>query len=192
MKSWAGRVLVAAWSRGVRWWKIARVLSEMLLFYVKVAPFGLRMYHAYYLAPDRTRDVVLDLAYGPMPRNRMDFYPRPGTRVRLWDGREDGVREVEDVEDSTTALLQASTSSSPTGGRAPLVVFIHGGAWSSGGKHQYCTLARALQRRGVAVAVANYTLYPAGTVQQMVRDLALLFKFIESNAPSLGIDAVRF
>jgi acetyl esterase/lipase len=152
-----------------RWWKILRVLVEMLWFYVKIAPFGLRMYHGYFISHNRAKSASLDLAYGPLPRNRVDVYTQPTTKQDL--------NAIPDAAQECAVL-------------APMVVFIHGGAWSSGGKHQYGTLARALQARGLAVAVANYTLHPAGQVQQMVRDLALLFKFIERNAHSFGADLV--
>ena len=45
-------------------------------------------------------------------------------------------------------------------GRAPLVVYIHGGYWQRGDRREYAFVARELVSRGVNVALPSYTLCP--------------------------------
>ena len=45
-------------------------------------------------------------------------------------------------------------------GRAPLVVYIHGGYWQRGDRREYAFVARELVARGVNVALPSYTLCP--------------------------------
>lgn len=52
----------------------------------------------------------------------------------------------------------------------PLVVFFHGGGWAGGERGHYAFLARALAAEGVAVAVPDYRLWPAGRWPDFVRD----------------------
>jgi len=44
---------------------------------------------------------------------------------------------------------------------APMVLFIHGGAWSVGDKSQYAAVGEQLAREGLVTALANHRLSPA-------------------------------
>ena len=44
---------------------------------------------------------------------------------------------------------------------APLVAFVHGGAWKGGSRHEYDGIARRLRREGIAAATVDYRLSPA-------------------------------
>jgi arylformamidase len=55
---------------------------------------------------------------------------------------------------------------------APLVVFIHGGAWSFGDKRIAAHMARHFHARGYAFASVNYRLVPGATVDQQADDVA--------------------
>ncbi|HKR25458.1 MAG TPA: alpha/beta hydrolase [Allosphingosinicella sp.] len=54
----------------------------------------------------------------------------------------------------------------------PLVVFIHGGAWSFGDKRIAAHMAAHFRARGYAFAAINYRLAPAVTVGQQAEDVA--------------------
>ena len=57
--------------------------------------------------------------------------------------------------------------------RAPVVVYVHGGAWGSGHASQYAHLASALVRRTAAtVLVLSYRLYPAACMRGQHADVA--------------------
>lgn len=48
----------------------------------------------------------------------------------------------------------------PSGGKPPLVVFVHGGAWIGGDKREYVDLGKRFAAQGVATAIVNYRLSP--------------------------------
>jgi acetyl esterase/lipase len=45
-------------------------------------------------------------------------------------------------------------------GAKPVVVFVHGGVWSSGDKWQFSPLGSFLAEEGVVAVLVQYTLYP--------------------------------
>jgi arylformamidase len=69
------------------------------------------------------------------------------------------------------------------GSDAPLVVFIHGGWWRSLDKSDFSFIAPAFTRAGINVAITNYTLAPAASLEQIVmqqvRALAWLYRHAE-------------
>jgi acetyl esterase/lipase len=101
------------------------------------------------LTPTRGYSVRRDIAYGPLPRHRVDVYTPDA------DGAE-----------------------------APLVVFLHGGAWRNGSKDTYGFLGEAFASRGIATAVPNYRLYPQVRFPAFVEDCALAMGWAAS-APDL-------
>ncbi|NKC34312.1 alpha/beta hydrolase [Falsiroseomonas selenitidurans] len=54
----------------------------------------------------------------------------------------------------------------------PLLVFIHGGGWETGGRGQYAFLARRLASLGFAVAVPDYRLWPEARWPDFIEDAA--------------------
>lgn len=57
------------------------------------------------------------------------------------------------------------------GAPKPVIVFMHGGAWSFGHKWQYALVGEYLATQGFLVAVVNYRTFPAGSVMDMVEDI---------------------
>ncbi len=76
-------------------------------------------------------------------------------------------------------------------GPAPLVLFIYGGAWSSGQKGDYKFVAVPLARRGVVVAVADYRLVPDVRFPAFLNDVAQATAFAQSHAAEWGADPSR-
>ncbi|KAJ3194082.1 hypothetical protein HK101_003547 [Irineochytrium annulatum] len=70
----------------------------------------------------------------------------------------------------------------------PVIVFIYGGAWSSGNKAMYGPLANTLQKHGYVVVVPNYTLFPNGRVGNMVGDIACAIWWVYDNIKKYGGD----
>lgn len=64
------------------------------------------------------------------------------------------------------------------GRRAPLVLFIHGGAWSFGDKRIAAHVMTHFHGLGYAVASINYRLIPDVTVTQQAEDVALALAFL--------------
>lgn len=74
---------------------------------------------------------------------------------------------------------------------APLLVFIHGGYWRSLDKQDFSFLAPAFVRAGVAVAMPNYGLAPATSIEDMVRQMLRAVTWLYRTGPQLGIDVRR-
>lgn len=84
-----------------------------------------------------------DLRYGTHDRQRMDLYQ----------------------PEETDQPIDLSTA-------APLIVFVHGGAWRTGSKDQYEFVAASLTAEGYTVLIPNYRLYPAVRFPDFVADIA--------------------
>jgi acetyl esterase/lipase len=79
-----------------------------------------------------------------------------------------------------------------TNGPLPLIIRIHGGAFSAGDKSSEASSVPALQARGYAVASLNYrlsgeALFPAGA-----QDVKAAVRWLRANAATYGIDSNRF
>lgn len=70
---------------------------------------------------------------------------------------------------------------------APLLMFIHGGYWQGGDKADVSFVARHLVKAGMAVAVLNYGLAPAHTLDTMVAQTRRAIDWLHDNATQLGI-----
>lgn len=80
----------------------------------------------------------------------------------------------------------------PAGKRnAPLLVFIHGGYWRSLDKQDFSFLATPFVKAGVAVAMPNYGLAPATSIEEMVRQMLRALAWIHRNLSQLDIDVKR-
>jgi acetyl esterase/lipase len=101
------------------------------------------------------------LAYGSEPRQRFDLY-QPDA---------------------------ASPAASP--GAVPLVVFVYGGSWNRGERADYRFVGEALARRGVAVAVIDYRLYPEVTYPAFLEDVAKAVDHALAHAAAWGADPQR-
>ncbi|MFZ5532365.1 MAG: alpha/beta hydrolase [Pseudomonadota bacterium] len=78
-------------------------------------------------------------------------------------------------------------------GAAPLVLFVHGGAWKHGNKDNASSrwLPAHLTQQGYAYASIDYRLVPAVTVEQQAEDVAHALKALLDRAPEFGIDRRR-
>lgn len=75
---------------------------------------------------------------------------------------------------------------------APLVVFIHGGAWSLGDKRQASGRKPGhFTGEGYAFASINYRLVPQATVEQQAADVASAIDMLRFRAAEYGIDPNR-
>ncbi|WP_316739545.1 alpha/beta hydrolase [Pedobacter aquatilis] len=63
----------------------------------------------------------------------------------------------------------------------PVLVFIHGGSWSSGKKETYWWLGRNFARKGVVTVIINYPLAPLAQYGKMAEDCALALKWVKEN-----------
>ncbi|MBX5493233.1 MAG: alpha/beta hydrolase [Chloroflexi bacterium] len=73
----------------------------------------------------------------------------------------------------------------------PMLLFIHGGAWSSGDKSEYGWLGVQLAQQGMLVAVANYRLSPAVQHPQHALDVAAAAAWLYRHGAEYGGDPQR-
>ncbi|XP_061623482.1 uncharacterized protein si:dkey-193c22.1 isoform X1 [Phyllopteryx taeniolatus] len=71
----------------------------------------------------------------------------------------------------------------------PLVIFVYGGAWSSGERYVYCLLARHLtEELNATVVCPDYTTYPKMNVLGMVQDIADCLIWAQESGPQFNFD----
>ncbi|MEE2709506.1 MAG: alpha/beta hydrolase [Gemmatimonadota bacterium] len=69
---------------------------------------------------------------------------------------------------------------------APLLVFIHGGYWQELSKNESTFAGPGFVRQGVSYAAVNYTIAPAGTLEQMVDQCSRCISWLYENAEAYG------
>ncbi|MBW3086690.1 Acetyl esterase [Austwickia sp. TVS 96-490-7B] len=84
-----------------------------------------------------------------------------------------------------------------TSGPFPLVVFVHGGAWSFGDKAMpvntsYGTLRKVLAERGYAVASVRYRFVSRDPFPAQLHDVKAAIRFLRIHANRWGLDEKRF
>lgn len=77
--------------------------------------------------------------------------------------------------------------------KAPLVIFVHGGAWKKGDKSTATGAAKVTHWReaGYAVASIDYRLVPAATVEEQAGDVAKAIGWLRDHAGQLSFDPDR-
>jgi acetyl esterase/lipase len=82
----------------------------------------------------------------------------------------------------------------PSGAAAPLplVIWIHGGGWSSGSRTPIPNGPVGLCSRGYAVASIDYRLYPAYAWPTQIQDAKGAVRWLRANAATYGLDPDRF
>lgn len=78
-----------------------------------------------------------------------------------------------------------------TAGRAPAVVFVHGGFWHSHDKSEFSFVAAPFLAAGISVAVINYPLAPASGLCDIVRSVSRACRWLYDHAAAVGIDRDR-
>lgn len=64
-----------------------------------------------------------------------------------------------------------------------IVVFVHGGAWDSGGKDQYLFVGQAFTSLGYITAIPNYRLHPQVQFPAFIDDVALAIAVLDQRLP---------
>lgn len=76
-------------------------------------------------------------------------------------------------------------------GPLPTIVWIHGGAWISGGRQDPAHYLKILAAEGYAAVSVDYTLGPEATYPTPVRQVNDALQHLVGNAASLGVDPER-
>ena len=78
-----------------------------------------------------------------------------------------------------------------TSGNAPILVFVHGGAWALGNRGQVGSKADYYTSQGYNFASVSYTLFPAANAQTQALQVGTAVNWIHQNARRLGGDPDR-
>ncbi|KAI9188431.1 hypothetical protein H9P43_002822 [Blastocladiella emersonii ATCC 22665] len=73
----------------------------------------------------------------------------------------------------------------------PVAVFIYGGGWNSGSKAYYQPLGHQLARRGIVTVIPDYRIYPTGSVDDMLHDVAACLLWVRQHIERYGGDPDR-
>ncbi|MFC5746753.1 alpha/beta hydrolase [Actinomadura rugatobispora] len=73
----------------------------------------------------------------------------------------------------------------------PVFVFLHGGYWRALSRADSAFMARTLHRNGVATVVPDYTLAPAATLEEIVRQVRAAVAWVHRHGRAHGLDPGR-
>lgn len=76
-------------------------------------------------------------------------------------------------------------------GGAPIVMFVHGGAWRLGNRRSVGSKARYYTKRGYLFVSVGYTLYPRANAEQQAMQIARAVNWMKANADRYGGDGNR-
>ncbi|MDW8141535.1 MAG: alpha/beta hydrolase, partial [Candidatus Bipolaricaulota bacterium] len=74
---------------------------------------------------------------------------------------------------------------------APVMLFVHGGGWTSGDKNLYGFLGRTFAQQGILTAVMNYRLSPQVQHPAHIEDVARAFAWVHRNIARYGGSAQK-
>jgi acetyl esterase/lipase len=78
-----------------------------------------------------------------------------------------------------------------SGAPTPVIVFFYGGSWNSGSKAMYPFVAATLARKGFAVVVPDYRLYPEVRFPTFLEDSAQSVAWTQAHLAEIGGDPDR-
>ena len=105
-----------------------------------------------------------------------------------------GAQELHDVAyaDGSRAQVLDLYLPARTGTAVPLVVYVHGGAFSGGDKSDHLPPVGALRDHGYAVANLDYRLSGEAPFPAAVQDVKAAVRWLRAAAPRYGVDPGRF
>jgi acetyl esterase/lipase len=99
---------------------------------------------------------------------------------------DEGFRLTENVPYDAATGLTLDVYRPGVAGPAPVVVFFHGGRWSSGDKSEYKFVGQALASRGFVAVLPNLRQYPAVRFPEFVNDAARAVRWTRDNIGNYG------
>ncbi|GAA3984242.1 alpha/beta hydrolase [Actinomadura viridis] len=137
-------------------------------------------------------DAELDVAYNVRGKAGEELFGHHMRRYRaLSDEAVDGLpghRGVVYDEASGEALDVWGVEA---GRLRPVFVFVHGGYWRALSRADSAFMARMLHGHGVATVVPDYTLAPAATLEEIVRQVRASVAWVHRHGPGHGLDPGR-
>ncbi|XP_006626861.1 uncharacterized protein [Lepisosteus oculatus] len=86
-------------------------------------------------------------------------------------------------------LYYSPNMDQPDCSASPVIIFVYGGAWGSGKRSIYCLLALQMAKElNASVVCPDYSIYPKGTVLEMVQDIADSILWVRENCHMFNLD----
>ncbi|ARV06753.1 esterase [Polaribacter sp. SA4-10] len=85
------------------------------------------------------------------------------------------------TEALTTSFPELNVFQTQTSEKSPVVIFIHGGYWTSGNKDIYGFLGRNFGKKKMVTVIPNYTLSPNGNYDTMAKEVAAAIQWTYDN-----------
>jgi acetyl esterase/lipase len=109
---------------------------------------------------------------------------------------QDGVREIKDLAyvdgpEADPAKHKLDLYMPKDAVKAPVVLWIHGGAWKMGDRSWYGELGRRFAESGIGFAAASYRLSPKAKHPAHIEDCARAFAWLHANVAKHGGDPDR-
>jgi arylformamidase len=80
-----------------------------------------------------------------------------------------------------TSFPELNVFQTQTSEKSPVVIFIHGGYWTSGNKDIYGFLGRNFGKKKIVTVIPNYTLSPNGNYDTMAKEVGAAIQWTSDN-----------
>ncbi|KAF9166675.1 hypothetical protein DFQ26_007248 [Actinomortierella ambigua] len=166
-----------------RIWKLFWIALSSVWGDLQLLPIGISLVRYRYLNTTRSGhhgSLLNDIQYNPLrPENKLDVHI-----------------PIDKFESSTNNNNNKSHEAQTNGGNTthhlrPVVVFIYGGAWSSGSKWMYTLIGARLSQMGYVAVIPDYSIYPRGKIREMEGDVKLAIQWAYRNCREFGGDPNR-
>ncbi|KAG0053063.1 hypothetical protein BGZ83_001706 [Gryganskiella cystojenkinii] len=148
-----------------RVWKLNKVVFSVIFSNLGLIPIGLSLIRYRYLTMRGSSGLITDVPYNPR---------RPDIKLDIYAPDQEQHHEQLDSK----ALR-------------PVILFIYGGAWSSGSKWLYTLVGARLRSMGYVVFMPDYAIYPQGYVADMEQDVKTAVQWTHSHCQEFGGDPQR-
>jgi arylformamidase len=143
----------------------------------------------------KSNDMAQDDEYQQKQYNNLVMVPEHGAFFQRWKADSERMRAtgkfIPDLKygaatDEKLDLFQAAECDN-----GPLLVFIHGGWWRRHVKEDFSFIASAYTQMGINVAITDYTLAPAASVEEITKQQIRALAWLYRNSSRYGIDPER-
>ncbi|WP_034671981.1 alpha/beta hydrolase [Ectobacillus panaciterrae] len=86
---------------------------------------------------------------------------------------------------------QALDLYTPKGTNIPVILYVHGGGWSGGGKENVSAKPAFFAKNGYAFISVNYRLHPKASYEEMAQDVVTALRWVYENADKYNLDQER-
>jgi arylformamidase len=137
-------------------------------------------------------DEQLDVAYNVRRKAGPEAFAALMERYRAdSDAAVDGLPGTRDIPYDERGGERLDVWGTADGEIRPVFVFLHGGYWMAGAKEDTAFMARMLHGQGIATVVPDYTLTPAVTVGEIVRQVRAAVAWVWHHGLEHGLDPQR-